>query len=59
MKLKMKHMKLKNEKKKLKEKILKHKAGKYKCDFQKSETIRSFDESIYVGKISIREAEMD
>ena len=55
----MKHMKLKNGKKKLKEKILKHKAGKYKCDFQKSETIRSFDESIYVGKISIREAEMD
>ena len=55
----MKHMKLKNGKKKLKEKILKHKAGKYKCYFQKSETIRSFDESIYVGKISIREAEMD
>ena len=59
MKLKMKYMKLNNEKKKLNEKILKHKAGKYKYDFQKYETIRSFDESIYAGKISVREAEID
>ena len=34
-------------------------ANKYKKDFQQYETIRSFGESIYTGKINIDEAEMD
>ena len=43
----------------IKQKELKYKAGKYKYDFQQYETIRSFGESIYSGKISIHEADMD
>ena len=43
-------MKLKNGKKKL---------YKYKYDFQQYETIRSFKESIYTGKINIDEAKTD
>ena len=43
----------------MKQKDLKYKAGKYKYDFQQYETIRSFGESIYSGKISIHEADMD
>ena len=59
MKLKMNQMKLKNGKKKIKRKDLTCKTNKYKYDFQKYETIRSFGESIYTGKISIDEAKMD
>ena len=55
MKLKMKEMKLKNGKKKR----LNNKASKYKYDFQQYETIRSFGERIYTGKINIDKAEMD
>ena len=58
MKLKIKYMKLKNGKKN-KRKSSKYETGKYKYDFQKYETIRSFGESIYAGKISIHEAEID
>ena len=36
-----------------------YKANKYKYDFQQYETISSFGESIYGGKIDIDEAEMD
>ena len=43
----------------IKQKDLKYKAGKYKYDFQQYETIRSFGESIYSGKISIHETDMD
>ena len=44
---------------KIKRKDLKYKAGKYKYDFEHYETIRSFSESIYSGKISINEVDMD
>ena len=36
-----------------------YKENKYKYDFQQYDTIRSFSESIYTGKINIDEAEMD
>ena len=36
-----------------------YKTNKYRYDFQKCETIRSFGECIYTGKINIDEAEMD
>ena len=42
-----------------KRKDILYKANKYKCDFQQYETIRSFSESIYSGKITIDEAEED
>ena len=35
-----------------------YRAGKYKYDFQQFETIRSFSDSIYIGKINMNEAEM-
>ena len=38
---------------------LKYEAGKYKYDFQKYQTIRYFRKSIYAGKISIQQAEID
>ena len=38
---------------------LKHKTKNYTYDFQQYDTIRSFGESIYTGKINIDEAEMD
>ena len=44
---------------KIKQKDIKYKAGKYKYDFQQYQTIRSFGESIYSGKISILEPDMD
>ena len=50
---------IKKLKEKIKRKYWKHEAGKYKYDFQQYETIRSFGESIYAGKINIHEAEMD
>ena len=51
-------MKLKNEKKKLDKKI-QYIKQKYKYDFQQYETIRSFEDSIYNGKISLDEADVD
>ena len=53
-------MKLKNEKKKLDKKIqyIKY-IYIYKYHFQQYETIRSFEDSIYNGKISIDEADID
>ena len=52
-------MKLKKREEKIKQKDLIYKANKYKCNFQQYETIRSFGESIYNGKINIDGAEMD
>ena len=58
MKLKMKYMKLKNGKKKLNKNIndlIYKQINIY--DFQQFETVRSFDDNIYTGKINIDEAE--
>ena len=44
---------------KIKWKDLKYKTKNYTYDFQQYQTIRSFGESIYSGKINIDEAEMD
>ena len=44
---------------KVKRKDLKYATGKNKYDFQQNETTRSNGESIYSGKISIHEADMD
>ena len=44
---------------KIKWKDLKYKTKNYTYDFQQYQTIRSFGESIYIGKINIDEAEMD
>ena len=44
---------------KIKRKELIYKANKYKYDFQQYETIRSFGESIYAGKITRDDAEED
>ena len=52
-------MKLKNFKKIIKKKDLKHKTNKYICNFQQFETIKSFFDSTYTGKIDIDEAEED
>ena len=57
-KIKNKIYEIKKFEEKIKRKDLKYEAGKCKYDFQNYETINSFDESIYAGKISIREAEM-
>ena len=38
---------------------IKYEVDKYEKDFQEDETIKHFGESIYTGKISIDEAEMD
>ena len=43
----------------IKRKYLIYRANKYKYDFQQYEAMRSFDESIYIWKITIGEAEMD
>ena len=59
MKLKMKYMKPKKWEGTIKPKSLNYEASKYNYDFQQYETIRSFGESIYAGKISIHETEMD
>ena len=42
---------------KIKRKNLKYKTNKY--DFQRFETIKSFGDNIYFGKINIDEAKMD
>ena len=44
---------------KIKQKDLKYESGKYKYDFQQYETIRSFGEGIYFGKMYIHDAEMN
>ena len=44
---------------KIKRKGLKYKTNKDLYDFQKFETMRSFGDSIYSGKINIDEVEMD
>ena len=44
---------------KIKHKYLKYEANKNTYDFQQFETIRSFGDSIYTGKISINEADLD
>ena len=44
---------------KINRKDLIYKAGKYKYDSQQYETIRSFSESNYTGKINIDKAKMD
>ena len=38
-------------------KDLKNETQKYRSDFQQFKTVRSFDDSIYNGKINIKEAE--
>ena len=43
---------------KIKRKDLKYETKNYKCDFQQYETIRSFGDNIYTGKISADETEM-
>ena len=63
---KVKNSEIKNEideikkwEKETKQKDLIFKTNKYRYDFQQYETIRSFGESIYTGKINIDEAEVD
>ena len=50
---------IKKREEKIKRKNLIYKTNKYEYDFQQYETIKSFDENIYTGKINIDEAEMD
>ena len=50
---------VKNWEEKIKRKDLKYKTTNYTYNFQQNETMRSFDESIYTGKINIGEVEMD
>ena len=50
---------VKNWEEKIKRKNLKYKTTNYIYNFQQNETMRSFDESIYTGKINIGEVEMD
>ena len=59
MKLKMKKMKLKTGKKKLDEKTKCIIANKYKYNLQQYEKVRSFANSIYNGKISMDEDDID
>ena len=44
---------------KIKRKDFIYRTNKYKYNFQQYETIRSFGETIYIGKISTDKAEMD
>ena len=50
---------VKNWEEKIKRKDLKYKTTNYTYNFQQNETMRSFDESIYTGKINIGDVEMD
>ena len=63
---KVRNIEIKNEmneikkwQEKIKQEDLIYKENKYKYDSQQYETIRSFSESIYAGKINIDETEMD
>ena len=38
---------------------MKYKTNKYIYNFQQSDTIKSFDDSIYTGNINVDEAEKD
>ena len=58
-KLKNEIYEVKNWEEKIKRKNLKYKTTNYIYNFQENETMRSFDESIYTGKINIGEVEMD
>ena len=51
--------KIKKWEEKIKRKDFIYRANKCKYNFQQYETIKSFDESIYIGKINIDEAEID
>ena len=51
-------MKVKNGEKNKRRDLI-YKTNKYKYDFQQYETIRSFSDSIFAGKINIDEAEMN
>ena len=51
--LKMKQLKLKTWENKIKRKDLKNETNKYIYDFQQFETIRSFGNSVYTGKVEI------
>ena len=50
---------IKNWENKIKQKDLRYETIRYRYDIQQSETVRSFGDSIYNGKISIDEAEME
>ena len=58
-KIKSKIYEIKKWEEKIKSNDLKYKEGEYKFDFQQYETIRYFGGSIYSGKISIHEVELD
>ena len=58
-KLKNEIYEVKNWEEKIKRKNLKYKTTNYIYNFQENETMRSFDESIYTGKINIGDVEMD
>ena len=51
--------KTKTQEGKVKRENLIYKANKYKDDFQQHETVRSFGESIYTGKVYTDKAEID
>ena len=51
-------MKLKDERK-IRQKDLVYKTNKYKYDFQQYKAIRPFGDSIYNGKTSLDEADID
>ena len=51
--------KVKKWEEKIRRKDLLYKTNKYRYDFQKYETISSFGDSIYNGKISIDEGDID
>ena len=50
---------IKNWENKIKQKDLRYETIRYRYHIQQSETVRSFGDSIYNGKISIDEAEME
>ena len=50
---------IKNWENKIRQEDLRYETNRYRYDTQQSETVRSFGDSIYNGKISIDEAEME
>ena len=50
---------IKNWENKIKQKDLRYETNRYRYDIQQSETVRSFGDSVYNGKIIIDEAEME
>ena len=59
MKLKYEIDEIKTWEENVRRKDLVYKTNKQRYDFQQYETIRSFGDSIYIGKISIDEADID